>query len=130
VADVVVGDALHVAQAHGQQRLRPVQGLDLRFLVDAEHHRLVGRVQVETDDVADLLDKERIRRQLEVLLPVGLHREGLQPAVNRGLPQAEALRAREMPVAAAKVLALQWVLPSGGLVCRARLITSATLSSS
>ena len=31
-----------------------------RLLVDAEHHRLVGRVQVQPDDVADLLDKEWI----------------------------------------------------------------------
>jgi len=32
----------------------------------------------------------------------------------------------EIPVAAAGVLELQWVLPSGGVVCRARLITSAS----
>jgi len=49
VTDGVVGDALHVAQAHGQQRLSPVQGLSLRLLVDAEHHLLVRRVQVQAD---------------------------------------------------------------------------------
>ncbi len=85
VADVVVGDAFHVAQAHGQQRLGAVESLDLRLLIHAEHHRLIGRVQVETDDVADFLDKEGIRGELERFLPVGLDREGLQPAVNRGL---------------------------------------------
>ena len=88
MADVVVRDPLHVAQAHGQQWLRPVQGLDLRLLVNAEHHRLVGRIQLQADDVAVLLNKEGIRRQLEVLLPVQLHREGLQPAVNGGLGDA------------------------------------------
>ena len=88
VPDVVVGDAFHVAQAHRQQRLGAVQGLDLRLLVDAEHHRLVRRVQVEADDVPDLFDKERVGGELEVLLPVRLHREGLQPAVNGGFGDA------------------------------------------
>jgi|694.fasta_scaffold03986_8 hypothetical protein len=84
VTDVVVGDALDVPQTHGQQRLRAVQGLDLRLLIDVQHHRLVGWFQVQTDDVADFLHEERIGRELEVLLPVGLHREGLQPAMNGG----------------------------------------------
>ncbi len=84
VPDVVMRDALHVAQAHGQQRLGAVQRLDLRLLVDAEHHRFVWRVQVQPDDVADLLHKERVSGELEMLLPVGLDREGLQPAVDSG----------------------------------------------
>jgi hypothetical protein len=49
VAELVVGDALHVAQDQPlrgsrwlrQKGLGAVQGLDLRLLVDAEHHRLV-----------------------------------------------------------------------------------------
>jgi hypothetical protein len=60
----------------------------LRLLVDAEHHRLVGRVEVQAHDVADLLDKKRIGRELERLLPVRLYRESLQPAVNGGLGDA------------------------------------------
>lgn len=102
VADVVVGDALHVAQAHRQQRLGAVQCLDLRLLVNAEHHRLDGRVQVQARDVADLLDKERIGGDLEVLLPVGLDRESLQPAVDGGFgdPRGSGQRARA-PVGAA-----------------------------
>jgi hypothetical protein len=77
VTDVVMRHPFHIPQAHGQQRLGPIQGLNLRLFVDAEHHRLVGRVQVQADDVADLFDEERIRRQFECLLAVGLHREGL-----------------------------------------------------
>lgn len=88
MADVVMGDALDVPQTHGQERLSPVEILNLRLLVNAEHHRLVGRIQVQADDVADLLVKEGICRQLEVLLPVRLDREGLQPAVNGGLGDA------------------------------------------
>ena len=57
---VVVRVPLGLAGAHGQQRLGSVQRLDLRLLVDAEHQGAVGRVGVETDDIADLLHKERI----------------------------------------------------------------------
>jgi len=42
--------------------------LDLGFLVYAEHHGGLGRVQVEPDDVVDLLDEQRVVGQLE---PVG-----------------------------------------------------------
>ena len=88
VADVVMSDALQVAQAHGRQGLRPVQGLDLRLLVDAEHHPLVQRIQIEADDVPELFDKEGIGGELERLLPVWLDREALQPAVNGGFGDA------------------------------------------
>lgn len=92
VADGVMGmgHALHAAQTHGQQRLGLVQRLDLRLLVDAKHHRLVRRVQVQADDVPYLFHKQEIGAQLERLLPVRLHRKGLQPAVNGGLGNASS----------------------------------------
>ena len=40
--------------------LRAVHGLDLSLPVDAEHHRLVGRIQVQADDVAHRFNKEGI----------------------------------------------------------------------
>ena len=61
-----MGDTLDVAQTHWQQRLGAVEGLDLGFLVNAEHNRLMGRVEVEADDVSSLLDKERIVGELVV----------------------------------------------------------------
>ncbi len=64
VADGVVGDAFHVAKTHGQQGLGAVQSLDLGLLIDAVHHRLVGRIQVQADDVANLFDKERVGGEL------------------------------------------------------------------
>jgi hypothetical protein len=38
--------------------------LNLRFLIDAEHQRTIRRVEIEADDVADLLDEQRVGRQL------------------------------------------------------------------
>ena len=63
VAYVVIHQTLDVGQAQPlrgsrwlrQKGLGPIQGLDLHLLVDAKHHRLVRRIQVQPNDVADLL---------------------------------------------------------------------------
>jgi hypothetical protein len=52
VAFVVMRPALHLSGLHRQQRLRAVEGLDLRFLVDAEHGRMRGGIQIQADDIA------------------------------------------------------------------------------
>ena len=72
MADVVVGDTFDVAQTHRQQRLGAIESLDLRFLVNAKHNCLIGRVEVEADDVSYLLDEEGIVGELERPLEVGL----------------------------------------------------------
>ena len=83
VADVVVGSPLGGGGHHRQDRLEAVERLDLGLLVDAEHDGSLGRVQVETDDVADLLDKERVGGELEGLGPVWLEGEGVPDPVDR-----------------------------------------------
>ena len=50
MSDVVVSDPLNVAQVQRQHRLATVQGLDLAFLINTQHHGLVGRIQIQTDD--------------------------------------------------------------------------------
>jgi hypothetical protein len=40
------------------------------------HDRGFGRVDVEPDDVADLVDELRVGRELEVLGPMGLQAKG------------------------------------------------------
>ena len=69
VADVVVGGLLRQPGPHRQDRRSPVQGLDLGLLVDREHHRLLRRVQVQPDDVADLGLQLRVGGELERLAP-------------------------------------------------------------
>ena len=39
------------ARPHRQQRLRATQRLDLGFLIEAEHHGLGRRMQIQPDDV-------------------------------------------------------------------------------
>ena len=65
-----------------------LQGLGLALLIDAQYQCMVGRAEVEADDVADLLDEERIGVELEVLLPAGLDVERSPEVLDRGLPSA------------------------------------------
>ena len=87
VADVAVRDAFDVAQPERQEGLGALQRLGLALLVDAQHRGMVGRMEVEADDVADLLDEEGIGGKLEVLLPVGLEVERGPEALDHGLRQ-------------------------------------------
>ncbi len=57
MAQVVVRLPLGHARAHGKDRLRTVQRLDLRFLIDAQDQRIFRRRHVQSHDVASLLDK-------------------------------------------------------------------------
>jgi hypothetical protein len=45
MTQVTVGHAFDVAEAHRQQRLAALQGLDPALLVDAQHDGVVGRVR-------------------------------------------------------------------------------------
>ena len=71
--DVVVGALLGLPGLHRQRLLGPVQRLDLGFLVDAEHDRVLRRVQIQPDDVGDLGDQLGVGGELERLRPPRLH---------------------------------------------------------
>ena len=62
---VIVGLGANVADPQRQTRLRALQCLALRFLVAAQHQRLVRRVEIQPDDVPELLFKARVVRQFE-----------------------------------------------------------------
>lgn len=67
---VVVGHRAQPALLHRQARLGAVERLDLRFLVDAEHHGMRRRIDIEPDDVVQLLGEGRIVGKLEAPPPV------------------------------------------------------------
>ena len=64
-AAVVMGHGACPARFDGQRRLGTVQGLDLGFLVEAEHHRPLGGIQVQPDHIGELGLEVRIVGQLE-----------------------------------------------------------------
>ena len=53
------------ALLHRQPRLGAVKGLDLALFIDRQHQGLVGRIEVEADNLLDLGDEVRIARELE-----------------------------------------------------------------
>ena len=85
---VVMGPALDLPRAHGQQRGRPVEGLDLGLLVDTQDQSPLGWVEVEPHDVTDLLDEQRVRRKFERLGPMRLQGKGPPDTADGALTQA------------------------------------------
>jgi hypothetical protein len=65
---VVVRAPLDLPRAHRQQGLRAIEGLHLRFLIHAQHQGVLGRIHVLADDIAHLVDEQRIGGQLKVSL--------------------------------------------------------------
>ncbi|MCY1552288.1 hypothetical protein D9M68_886760 [compost metagenome] len=85
---VVMGDTLNVTKTHRQHRLRALQRLALALLVDTDDQRVVRRAQVRADDVAQLLDKERVVGELEALGAVRLQAKELEVARHAALGDA------------------------------------------
>ncbi len=94
VAGVVVCMPLNLAGPHRQQRRTALQRLHLALLVDAQYQRLVRRIEIQPDDIADLLDEQRIARTFEGARPVRLQRERLPDAPHRGPAEATRLGQR------------------------------------
>src|SRR5260221_7237077 len=57
VALVIVRVARGSARTQGQRQLSSLQGLDRGFLVNAQHDRMLGRIQIQADDVMHLRDE-------------------------------------------------------------------------
>ena len=91
---VVVGPPFSLARAQGEQRRRAIQGLDLRLFVDAEDRSVLRRIEIQPHDVADLVDEQRIRRQLEALRAMRLQSERLPDAMHTHRTDARGLRQR------------------------------------
>src|SRR6476659_2252906 len=84
VALVIVRAPFDLPWTHRQQRLRAIESLYLALLIDADHQRLVGRIEIEPDDVAHLLDELWIGGELERLRTMRLQRERPPDALHRG----------------------------------------------
>lgn len=80
-----MGHRRRPALLQGQAGLGAIKRLDLAFLVQAQHQRLVRRVQVKADDVAHFLGEPRIVREFEgpheMRLQAGLRPDALHAPV-------------------------------------------------
>src|SRR5665213_3937380 len=80
---VIMGPSAGATLLHRQPRLGPVERLDLALLIDREHDGMVGRIDVEPDDVLEFGRKARVIGQLEVAHAVWLQAMGAPDALNR-----------------------------------------------
>jgi hypothetical protein len=92
VPNVIVRLTSRDPRAHRQERSGAIQRLDLTLFIETEHQRMVGRIQIQPDDVAHFLDKLRVGRQLERLQAMRLQAERPPDARDRGFRQASHLR--------------------------------------
>ena len=69
-------------RTHRQQRPGPIQRLHLAFLIETQHQRMVRRIQIQPDNVADFLDKLRVGRQFERIDAMRLQPERLPDSRN------------------------------------------------
>ena len=67
---------------HRTHRLAPIQGLNLRLLVQTQHQRPLRRMGIQAHNVPYLLDQPRIGGQLEGFAAVRLQPESLPDARN------------------------------------------------
>jgi hypothetical protein len=67
IALVVVRHGGRTALLERQSRLRAIGRLHLALLVASQHQRVLGRRHVQAHDVFELLDKQRIARDLEAV---------------------------------------------------------------
>src|SRR3954463_13241489 len=67
VALVIVGLALRDSGAEWQDRLGAVHSLNLTLFINAQHQSLVGRVQIQAHDIANLFNETWIGAGFELL---------------------------------------------------------------
>src|SRR6266550_7397502 len=105
MAFVVVGCRPSAALLHRQTGLGAVERLDLTLLINREDDGVGGRIDIETDDVPELLDKLRALRQLE--RPDTVRRELVSSRMR-------CTERRLTPATLASSRPVQWVLSPGG----------------
>ena len=71
MALIVVRAAFYLTWTQRQHRLRAIQSLDLSFLVNRQHQRVIRRVQIEPNHVDHLVGEMGIIADLEGLQAMG-----------------------------------------------------------
>jgi len=86
-----MGPTRREPRPHGQQRLRATEGLDLGLFIDAQHHSVGRRLQVEAHHIGDLRGSRRIRAELEGFEAVRLQSVRLPHAMHGHMRDADLL---------------------------------------
>ena len=110
VTIVIVSHSLDITEPHWQHWLGALQGLHLALLIHAQYQRVVRRIKIKPNDVADLFDEERVGGELKALAPMWLQAEQREVARDRALGDASMRRhAAHAPVGGDGGLAVQYL---------------------
>lgn len=115
---MVMGAALDTAPSRRQGGPGAIERPGPALLIDTQHHRIVRGIEMDAGHITRLLDEGRVAGQLEGVAQTGLDRENQRCTVLFDTPWARAIR-RTLQAPALS-----------GFSCKARLMSSATLSSS
>ena len=91
---VIIGHRTGAALLHRQAGLGAVESLDLRLLINRQHHGMGRRVDIQADDIRELLGKGGIIGELEVPPAVRAEAMGLPDRLDRRRRDASNLRHR------------------------------------
>src|SRR3984957_12334502 len=89
---VVVGHRPGATLLHWQAGLGAVERLDLTLFIDREDDGMGGRIDIETDDVAQLVDEARVGGEFELFHPVRLQAVRAPDALDGTRADANDLR--------------------------------------
>lgn len=92
IAFVVVRHCLRVSSHKRKRWLCTIKSLNLTFLVHAQHKSVIGRIQVQADNVCELLHKMLVTGKFERLLAVRLDIVRLPDALNRHFGESQSFR--------------------------------------
>jgi hypothetical protein len=79
-----MGSGLDVTSSQRQTRLRTAQGLNLTLLIAAQHQRLVGWIEIESDDVPEFGLKRTLEEIRADILALEKETEGLLSEIVTG----------------------------------------------
>jgi hypothetical protein len=100
MALVIMGHGTGAPLLHWQTRLGAIKRLDLALLIDRQDNGVIGRIDVEPDDLVQFGGKPRIIGQLELAYPVRLEAMGTPYPLHRADANSGRLRHRRTaPVA-------------------------------
>ena len=82
MSKVIMGGTLDITEPHRQNRLTAFQCLALAFFVHAQNQGIIGWIQVQTDNIAHLVDEEAIGLEFERTAAMGLDPKQREIPVN------------------------------------------------
>jgi len=120
MALVIMSHGSTAAFFQRKSRLRTIQGLNLTFLIHTEHQCFLWRIQIQTHNIRQFLQKFRIPGQFECFCPVWLKAMTLPDPINRCLTYAMLFGHRTTtPVRCSQRLGLQCSMDNVlDLICR------------